>query len=78
MLSGCNIALSSGKQSVTPGDLELALRELNGANAVQGVSGQIAFGADGDPINKAVVLLYVDSQGNIHMDSTILGQFIKQ
>ena len=78
MLSGCNIALSSGKQSVTPEDLEQALKQLNGANAIQGVSGQIAFGPDGNPINKAIVLLSVDSQGFIHMDSTILGQFIKQ
>ena len=78
MLSGCNLALSSGKQSITLGDLESALRNLNGANTIQGVSGQIAFGPDGDPINKAIVLLSVDSQGFIHMDSTILGQFIKQ
>ncbi|HEY4036168.1 MAG TPA: ABC transporter substrate-binding protein [Ktedonobacteraceae bacterium] len=78
MLSGCNMVLSSGKQFVTPEDLELELRNLNGANAIQGVSGQIAFGPDGNPINKAVLLLYVDSQGAIYMYPTILGQFIKQ
>jgi ABC-type branched-subunit amino acid transport system substrate-binding protein len=78
MLSGCNISLSSGKQSVTPIGLQQALKQLNGANAIQGVSGQIAFGPDGNPINKAIVLLSVDSQGFIHMDTNILGQFIKQ
>jgi ABC-type branched-subunit amino acid transport system substrate-binding protein len=78
MLSGCNISLSSGKQSVTPTDLQQALKQLNGANAIQGVSGQIAFGPDGNPINKAIVLLSVDSQGFIQMDANILGQFIKQ
>ncbi len=78
ILSGCNITLSSGKQSVTPGDLEQALKSLNGKNVIQGVSGQIAFGPNGNPINKAIVLLNVDSKGNIHMDPTILGQFINQ
>jgi len=78
ILSGCNIALSSGKQSVTPGDLAQALKSLNGKNVIQGVSGQIAFGPNGNPINKAIVLLNVDSKGNIHMDPTILGQFINQ
>jgi hypothetical protein len=85
MLSGCNMVLSSGsgKQSVTPEDLELELRNLNGANAIQGVSGQIAFGPDGNPINKAVLLLYVDVDSNgdahIQMDPKILyqDQFIK-
>ena len=78
LLSGCNIALSSGKQSITPVDLQQALEKLNGANAIQGVSGQIALDHDGNPINKAIVLLFVDSNGHIQMDSNILGQFIKQ
>lgn len=78
LLSGCDIALSSGKQSITPVDLQQALKKLNGANAIQGVSGQIALGPDGNPINKAIVVLYVDSGGYIHMDSNILGQFSKQ
>ena len=78
LLSGCNIALSSGKQSITSEDLQQALQKLNGANAIQGVSGQIALGPDGNPINKAIVLLYVDDKGFIHMDSNILGQFLKQ
>jgi serine/threonine protein kinase/ABC-type branched-subunit amino acid transport system substrate-binding protein len=77
LLSGCNIALSSGKQSITPEDLQQALSKLNGANAIQGVSGQIALGSDGNPIDKAIVLLYVDDKGFIHMDSNILGQFLK-
>ena len=78
LLSGCNIALSSGKQSITSEDLQQALNKLNGANAIQGVSGQIALGSDGNPINKAIVLLYVDDKGFIHMDSNILGQFLNQ
>jgi serine/threonine protein kinase len=78
LLSSCDMALSSGKQSITPEDLQQALKKLNGSNTIQGVSGQIAFGPDGNPINKAIVLLTVDSQGFIHMNPNILGQFIKQ
>jgi ABC-type branched-subunit amino acid transport system substrate-binding protein len=77
LLSGCNIALSGG-QSVTPERLQQALRKLNGNNTVQGVSGQIAFGPDGTPINKAIVLLSVNAQGYIQMDPQILGQFMSQ
>ena len=72
------MVLRSGHQSATSENLNLELQNLNGANAIQGVSGQIAFGTDGDPINKAIVLLYVDDKGFIHMDPTILGQFTKQ
>ena len=79
MLSGCNMSLSSGKQPVTPEDLQQALKNLNGANAIQGVSGQISFGPDGNPTNKAIVLLSVSPQGFIQMDpNIILGQFLKQ
>ncbi len=77
ILSGCNIALSSGKQSITPVDLQQALKKLNGANAIQGASGQIALGPDGNPTNKAIVLLYVDPKGFIEMKN-VLGQFLKQ
>ncbi len=63
---------------MTPQDLQQALKKLNGANTIQGVSGQIALGSDGNPINKAIVLLYVDPSGHIQMDPNILGQFIKQ
>ncbi|HEX3642244.1 MAG TPA: ABC transporter substrate-binding protein, partial [Ktedonobacteraceae bacterium] len=43
LLSSCDMALSSGKQSITPEDLQQALEKLNGSNTIQGVSGQIAF-----------------------------------
>ena len=33
----------------------------------QGISGRIAFGRDGNPINKAVVLLSVDASGKTHI-----------
>jgi hypothetical protein len=49
---------------------------ISGAGSLQGVSGQISFGSDGNPINKAVVVLYVDA-GHIKMDATVQGQFLK-
>jgi ABC-type branched-subunit amino acid transport system substrate-binding protein len=77
LLKGCDIALSSGKQTITPQDLHQTLSTINGANSFQGVSGQIAFGANGDPIDKAIVVLYVDPQGHIKMEPTRLGHFLK-
>lgn len=67
-----------GKSQVKASDLETALTKLNGKNAFQGVSGQIAFGSDGNPINKAVVILYVSQQGYIMIDPAVQGQFLLQ
>jgi ABC-type branched-subunit amino acid transport system substrate-binding protein len=39
------------------------LTKITGQQAFQGVSGKIAFGRDGDPQDKAVVLLNVNAQG---------------
>ncbi len=58
-------------------DLRQALSTINGANALQGVSGQISFGSDGNPTNKALVVLYVDPAGHIKMEPVHLGQFLK-
>lgn len=76
LLTGCNVALSK-KSSVTPDDLRQALGTISGANALQGVSGQISFGSDGNPVNKALVVLYVDPAGHIKMEPVQLGQFLK-
>jgi eukaryotic-like serine/threonine-protein kinase len=77
LLKGCDIALSSGKQTIAPQDLRQALSTISGANSFQGVSGQISFAANGDPIDKAIVVLYVDPQGHIKMEPTTLGRFLK-
>ncbi len=68
VLHASNLALTSHKQ-ITGADLQQALSRLNGSNAFQGVSGQIALGQDGNPINKAILVLYVDPQGHFQMDS---------
>ncbi|HEY0756408.1 MAG TPA: protein kinase [Ktedonobacteraceae bacterium] len=67
---------NSGKSQVTSSDVEAALTKINGKNAFQGASGQIAFGTDGNPINKAVVILYVSPEGFIKMEPQIQGQFL--
>ena len=77
LLTAYNNALGTGKKNPTPVDENQALHAINGNNAIQGVGGQIAFGSNGDPINKAIVVLYVDQQGRIHMAPTILGRFLK-
>ncbi|GHO89481.1 bifunctional serine/threonine-protein kinase/ABC transporter substrate-binding protein [Dictyobacter formicarum] len=77
MLTAYNIALNIGKQNPTPQDLRQALLKINGANAIQGVSGQISIGANGDPVDKAILVLYVDQTGHIHMEPSYLGRFLK-
>src|SRR5262249_10104385 len=51
LLHGWIAALSpSGKTAMTPQDLQRGLQGMNAAHGFQGVSGQIAFDAQGDPI----------------------------
>ncbi|GAC1359177.1 MAG: hypothetical protein NVSMB38_42700 [Ktedonobacteraceae bacterium] len=73
LLDGCNSALRGGKTQITAEDLRQALTKTT----FQGVSGQISFGPNGDPLNKAIVILAVDSLGQIRMELPVLGQFFK-
>ena len=68
LLKGANNALSAGKTKPTPKDLQQGLTQISGNNGFQGVSGQIAFGANGDPVNKAIVVLHVSPDGHIQME----------
>nr|BBH93773.1 hypothetical protein KTA_19720 [Thermogemmatispora argillosa] len=76
LLEAGRTLISSGKTVFTGQDLQQALAHLNGARSVQGISGVIAFGSDGNPQNKAVVVLMVDSVGHIKLES-IQGHFLK-
>lgn len=78
LLTGCNIVLNTGKKTISPEDLRGGLSQIKGANAFQGVSGQVAFGTNGDPVDKAIVILYVDPVGRIHMERTVEGRFLLQ
>src|SRR5579859_4686957 len=60
-------AAATGKTSMKPTDLQQALT----TTAFQGVSGYIKFGPDGNPINKAFVVLKVEPAGTTDMDQLI-------
>jgi ABC-type branched-subunit amino acid transport system substrate-binding protein len=66
LLHGCQNVLMA-KKALTPDGLRNGLTQIAGAKAIQGVSGQVSFGSNGDPIKKAVVILYVDQDGHIHL-----------
>jgi serine/threonine protein kinase/ABC-type branched-subunit amino acid transport system substrate-binding protein len=74
LLEGCRRALVGGKQGTSGSDLRQALTTITGSGAIQGISGQIAFDHQGNPIDKAVVILSVDPQGHIQIAS-IVGKF---
>jgi ABC-type branched-subunit amino acid transport system substrate-binding protein len=70
LLQASQTAFASKKAPLTRQDLQQALTNITGSQAFQGVSGQIAFGQDGDPSDKAVVILNVDKQGVVHILDT--------
>ncbi len=74
LLQASNSALNTGKTQITTEDVRQALT----TTTFQGVSGQITFGPNGDPVNKAIVILSVDSLGRIRMELPVQGQFFKQ
>ncbi|WP_069805880.1 protein kinase domain-containing protein [Thermogemmatispora onikobensis] len=78
LLEASRHVLSSGGGKTVFGGPELrqALAELKGNQAVQGISGVISFGSDGNPDNKAVVVLMVDNVGHIKLES-VQGRFLK-
>lgn len=69
MLTAAQNMLTGSKITLTPAELLQGLRKITGAQAIQGVSGQISFDAQGNPVNKALVILKVAPQGFIQIDS---------
>jgi len=59
MLTAVNNALTGTKTTITTSEMLQGIKAIHGKNAIQGVSGQIDFGSDGNPINKALVILKV-------------------
>ncbi len=66
LLNASGNAFTGTKTAVTPVALQQALTKITGANAIQGVSGQISFGPDGNPVNKAFVIIQVTSNNTLH------------
>jgi serine/threonine protein kinase/ABC-type branched-subunit amino acid transport system substrate-binding protein len=64
LLDASKNALGTQTTGLTPDKLKTALSNIKGAKAIQGVSGQISFGPDGNPMNKAVVTMHVAKGGN--------------
>jgi eukaryotic-like serine/threonine-protein kinase len=69
LLNGSRIALSGDKKQFSSSDLQQGLTKMTGAQAIQGASGQISFGPDGDPTNKAVMMLKLDSIGDFIIEA---------
>lgn len=66
LLQGCqNVLLTKDKLTATA--LQHGLTQITGAKAFQGVSGQISFDSNGDPIDKAVVILSASQNGYIQI-----------
>ncbi|HEY5005341.1 MAG TPA: bifunctional serine/threonine-protein kinase/ABC transporter substrate-binding protein [Ktedonobacteraceae bacterium] len=73
LLQASNLALKN-KDPLTGNGVQQALTELKGPNALQGVTGQLAFGVDGNPINKAVTI--VCNKGGFFKFDMVEGQFL--
>jgi serine/threonine protein kinase/ABC-type branched-subunit amino acid transport system substrate-binding protein len=71
ILTAAQNELTGSKTSLTPADLLAGLQQIKGAQAIQGVSGQIAFDSSGNPVNKAFVILKVAPGGFYQMDSVV-------
>jgi len=68
-------AMSQVKGPLTGENVRDTLASLGtgGTRPYQGISGQISFGSDGDPINKAIVLLEVAASPNGQNEIRFLG-----
>lgn len=69
LLQGSKNALGNNTK-ITTSQLRQGISSITGDSALQGVSGQISFDSTGNPINKAVVILQVDSSGHIMLSPT--------
>lgn len=67
LLTGTKQALNGGT-SVKSTEVQAALKQIKG---LQGVSGQITLGPDGDPIDKAVIVLFIDTGIHLHMEDAL-------
>ncbi len=74
MLTAMRTALQTNT-TLNGTDVQIALTHITGTHALQGVSGQIAFGPDGNPINKAVLVLSVNAHRQIQFVS-LWGDFL--
>ena len=74
LLYGYGLALAE-KSPVTRSDLQYALTQVTGNKAFQGVTSQIAFASDSNPVNRAILIICVYEGQFLKMDG-IYGQFL--
>ncbi len=74
MLTAISNALTGNKTAITSDDFIKALKNIQGARAIQGVSGQISFDTKGNPVNKAFVILKV-AGGGFFQQVSVVGCF---
>jgi ABC-type branched-subunit amino acid transport system substrate-binding protein/transcriptional regulator with XRE-family HTH domain len=55
--------LLARQQTLTPSDLTKVLHQIKGTNAIQGVTGRIAFKANGDQEDTRVILEHIEETG---------------
>ncbi len=63
-----NASQQAGRTTITPEALRDSLSQIAPAHPLQGVSGQIAFGPDGNPVNKPVVVLSFDNNNSVRLE----------
>ncbi|TMC24547.1 MAG: ABC transporter substrate-binding protein, partial [Chloroflexi bacterium] len=63
LVKGIRLARTTHQNVISGDDLQQALQQIKGSQAVQGVTGQISFGTDGDPVNKEIVVLQAEEHG---------------
>lgn len=75
LIKGSNVVIKQSSPqdpiNFSPSDLQQALTQITGTGGVQGASGWISFGPDGNPLNKTVELVSLDSNGQTHMEDWI-------
>lgn len=75
-LLNASTALFKAKgSSFTSKDLQQAVSRIRGKNSFQGVSGRIAFGNDGNPVDKAIAVVCVTKDDVFQLD-TLQGRFL--
>ena len=74
LLYACSIALAK-KSPITGSDAQYVLTQVKGEYAFQGITSQIAFGPDNNPVDRAIVIICV-SQGKFLKMDGIYGKFL--
>jgi len=70
LLEAINLTLERGKEHISSEDVQQGLTRITSSHSLQGSSGIISFGSDGNPVNKLILLLSINQNGNVKLDFT--------